>query len=132
MINVIFYLIILGMCLNTFSLSLSFGHVNRSFLMLACAIPESSVVVTDDLEPYSPYYDEEYFQFLVKNYLQNEITDYVDSAEVRYFYYYPEDESMCTDHHCQGASVTLIAKIKLIFTYEKTLTFSILKGDLYE
>lgn len=88
--------------------------------------------MVDDSEPYLPYYDEEYFQFLVKDYLKNELIDYVDSATIQYYYYYPDDGSMCTNHRCQGASVTLIATIRKIFTYEKTLHFSVIKGDLYE
>ncbi len=130
MINIFFYLLILGLCLNTFSLSLSLGHVNRSFMSLASSIPETSIVVVDDIEPYEAYFDEEYFEYLVNTYLKNEIEGYVLSANTVIYYFYPEDDSICTNHRCCGASVSLHAKIQEFVTFDKTLKFRLIEGEL--
>jgi hypothetical protein len=119
------YLCVLGILLNTFSLSISYGKVNRSFLMIANSLIENCVVIVDDRSDYFPYYNESLLENTVHIYLKEEIGDELDNAYLGFYYYYPHNKQICLTHCCQGVSVSLRGKINGFIDYKKTIEFSI-------
>lgn len=122
------FLFTLSILLNTFSLSISYGRVNRCFMMIANSIIENSVVLVYNPPIYKPFYDKELLESNVKTYLKTEINNLILDSYLGFSYFNPDNNLPCYAKECRGVRVSLRGNIKGIIKYKKILIFTIKEG----
>jgi len=84
----------------------------------------------DDEDPIM-YFDKEKLERTVNEYYELNVSKYVETYNTKFYYFNPEDESMCIDEYCSSVDLTFTAKLGLNINYKRLLTFQIVEGAMY-
>ena len=126
--NIAFYALIFVLFLQFAFGAIDYSGVNRTFLNLYRGVIEASLItVGDDGEPTYPYFDEKALKENLYTYLDENLTRYVTHYTTGLYYFDPEDELMCTSHHCSAVKITLKADINYFFHYENAKSYVVNK-----
>lgn len=126
MIN-IFLSLLFGVCsFQFFFIGIRTSAVNKILVSMPKGIFESSCYVLDTKNP--PYF--------IKDNLERNVLDYVDSClpnytkwyRLKFYYYNIESKEICLDEKCRGVEITLRAFISSFYTYKRTMFYEI-KGN---
>lgn len=125
MINVWICFTVLGIMLSGFSFSIRMSGINRTFLLLPRGILEVAVMIIDREENDKPYYDQQYLQQAVKQYLILNLKPYTDTFEVAFSYFDKDGEDIVFSGKYDGVIIGLKVELMLGFHYQNSLAFVI-------
>ena len=94
-------------------------------------VVESSIPLTIQDEEINLYFDQEKLKINFENFLAREVSSYVDSYKVEYYFYNVENGGYCDNKNCQGVEIYFSAKIMLIYEYKQTLNYEIKEGKFH-
>ena len=114
-----------------FNFSYNYNGVNKTILSIPLSIAESSIPLTMQDDELYLYYDQEKFKKTYEEYLEKEITKYVTSYEVNYYFYNTKDGGYCDVNNCQGVEVKIDAFIMYGFKYHRVMNYEITRSKLY-
>lgn len=126
MIIMIFTAICTVFSFSFFSLNLSIQGMNRSIIYTPFSILYNEV----NTELVTPEFDCYKVMESLDKYYSTTISKYCKSYQTLYYFYNPEDESMCLKDKCKGFEVIVIAKLAFNYRYSRTMYYE-LTGDLH-
>lgn len=125
MINI---LMSIGFCLLNFSIFVSSYRVigvNRTMLNIPREYFYLSVSLTKSDS--SIYFQKDTLENYVLDYFKRNVTKFTKKYNVDFFYYNPEDLSICTSTKCLGVEITLKTDLAFSYHYERTMYYEIRK-----
>ena len=128
MLNLLLWAGILVFSLASFNYTYMIGSINRVFLGLYKAVPESSVIAYNDSGMgITPYFDMDLLKGVVAHYFEISLPSYVGKYYLFYGSYTAKDGYTCPDH-CDQIVVTFHCQIGAVGRYEKSATFTLVKS----
>lgn len=94
-------------------------------------VVESSIPLTIQDEEINLYFDQAKLKINFEKFLAREVSSYVDSYKVEYYFYNVENGGYCDNKNCQGVEIYFSAKIMLIYEYKQTLNYEIKEGKFH-
>lgn len=125
MIAVIIAFVIVVLSFNFFMMSYQINGIDRLVMGMPVALYETAINLFDINENIGPVFDRETLEENITYYFNRSMDRYSDDYSLSFYYYNPEDHSMCLDENYRAVEVTLNAKIILYNTYEKTMFYEI-------
>ena len=124
---ILFFSIVFGMMINFTLGSIRYSGLNRSLQIMYKGVLEASVVTIDVQGNYrTPYFEKTKLKEYVSNYLENNITQFVNHYDASIYYMNKDNDTMCTKRYCDKVRMSLKADINYFFKFEKAKEFSII------
>jgi hypothetical protein len=131
MLNIFLWAGILVFSLASFNYTYMLGTVNRVFLGLYKAIPESSVIAyADGGKAITPYFDQILLRINVASYFKAALPKYVDTYHVNYVFTSAYTGDVCTGE-CERVGIEFSCTMLHVKSFHKTAIFT-LERSSYE
>jgi len=128
----IFVVLLLGtLSFQYFNISTKMSCLNRVVINTPRELFSVSIPLYQDDEDPIMYFDKEKLERTVNEYYELNVSKYVETYNTKFYYFNPEDESMCIDEYCSSVDLTFTAKLGLNINYKRLLTFQIVEGAMY-
>lgn len=92
---------------------------------------ETAIPIANIDESESLYFNKEWLNENISNYLEEKISNVMKDYEYSLYYYNQEDESICTGDKCDAVEVTVTGHYVFSFVYTRTISYEIHKGAKY-
>ena len=100
-------------------------------MTLPRGVLEVSIPLTIQDEEVNLYYDQNALISSYESYLNKEMKKYVDSYNVKYYFYNTNDGGYCDIKDCRGVEIYFSANVMLGITYKRTLKYEIQESSFY-
>lgn len=111
--------------LQYFSLNYSIQGLNRAIVYTPIELMYKSVTTSGEY----PLFNKDDFEMIVLSYYSHILPRYTNSYEVEFYYYNPEDESMCLLDTCKGVEITLDCKLNVTYTYHRVMYYEMSEAN---
>ena len=105
--------------LQYFALNFSIQGLNRAIIFTPIELMYKSVIAYGE----KPYFIREDFEDLVLSYYDKVLTRYTRHYEAEFYYYNPEDGSMCLLDTCDGVEITINCKLNATYYYHRVMYY---------
>lgn len=104
-----------------FTLSFSIHGLNRAVIATPIELMYNAVNFTTE----GGYFNKITFQDTVNKYYDNILPRYCKEHEVSFYYYNPEDGSMCLSKTCSGVEISIKCKLTITYEYNRTMFYEL-------
>lgn len=127
MILFLFSVLFMICSFSLYSFTYRVNGVSRVITYTPPTIFEIAVPLTSDDEEPNFYFEREALKEKHKQYLDSSLSRYVDSYEVDYYFYNPNNNGVCEIDDCKGVEITFKTQITDFYKYENTMYYEIKK-----
>lgn len=124
MILAFFSAVLLIFSLQFFTLNFSIQGLNRAVIYTPIELFYPEIIERND----KPVIEVSQFKSAMMRYYDRALSKYTDEYKVKFYYYNPEDGSMCFSKFCQAVEITVDAKLILNYEYHRVMYYEI-KGQ---
>ena len=113
---------------NFFMISYQINGVNRLVYGANPALFESSINLYNINEISGPYFSQTKLEKRLTSYFDYSMPKYTSDYSLDFYYYNPNNHSICLSTSCHAVEVTINATLTLNYKYSKTIYYEIRRG----
>ena len=116
---------------SSFMVSFRVQSLDRIIIFTPTELFEKSI----DLVPYADskklYFNQMKLRNNISNYYEETLEKLLDTYGLRFYYYNPEDDSLCTSGECVAVEIEVFGTYFHNFEYDRKIKYEIKKGAAY-
>ena len=131
MIIILFSVLLMIFMFSSYSASFHLQIVNRAVVYTPIEIFETSIEVISRQDEDNLYFNKSLLEEMLDNYYERAINNHLSSYTVEKYYYNQADGSICVNNYCNAIEVTVRGRYSYLFTFSRTITYEIHRGEKY-
>lgn len=125
MLTMIISFFIIVLSFNFFMISFQINGVNRLVLGAPIALYETAINLFDLEVGEKPAFDKEILEENITSYFAYSMPSFTNDYSLSFYYYNPEDHSICLEDECYAVEVEVRASLMLSYPYQRTMFYEI-------
>lgn len=114
---------------SSYGLAYQINGINRVIISTPISIFEASILHDLDVDDQDVRFSKEILKDKTRKYYGFQISKYTDDYIVDFYFYNPDNESLCVDDDCYAVEISISANLMFNYEYERTLKYEIGKSD---